>query len=390
MKVASFAPLPPAATGVADYASALLCALRRFGDATANANDADVALYHIGNNHLHRDIYRLALSRPGVVALHDAVLQHFFLGTLDRDQYVEEFVYNYGEWNRSLAESLWTNRARSAADPLYFVYPMLRRLVCASRAIVIHNPAAARVVLKHNPSVRVIEIPHFFDPPPLPDPIDTLRLRDRLGIGTRTLLVGVFGHLRESKRLPTIIRVMESLWRSGADAKLLVQGTFASSDLERSLGRYLENHPHVLRVGFLNRIEFWKWAAATDVCVNLRFPTAAETSGIAIGMMGIGKAVAFSIGEEIERIPENACLRVEPGPTEEKTLADYLGWLSGDREAAIEIGRRAAAYIRLEHALDKVAAEYWRALERAANYKDETTASVNSVVPEEPPTSGVR
>jgi hypothetical protein len=169
-----------------------------------------------------------------------------------------------------------------------------------------------------------------------------------------------------------------------------VQGTFASSDLERSLGRYLENHPQVLRIGFLNRIEFWKWAAATDVCVNLRFPTAAETSGIAVGMMGIGKAVVFSSGEEIERIPENACLRVESGPTEEKTLADYLGWLSSDREAAIEIGRRAAAYIRREHSLDKVAAEYWRALEMAAIYKDETTASVNSVVPEEPPTSGVR
>jgi glycosyltransferase involved in cell wall biosynthesis len=390
MKVASFAPLPPAASGVADYASSLLSALRRFGEVAANAQDADVALYHVGNNHLHRDIYGLALNRPGAVMLHDAVLQHFFLGTLDRDRYVDEFVYNYGEWNRSLAGSLWTNRARSAADPLYFDYPMLRRLVGASRAIIVHNPAAARIVREHDPRARIFEIHHFFSAPPLPDPIDTLRLRDRLGIGPRTLLVGVFGHLRESKRLPAIFRAMEHLWQSGANAKLLVQGNFASPDLERSLGRHLENHPHVLRIGFLNQIEFWKWAAATDVCVNLRFPTAAETSGIAVGMMGIGKAVVFSSGEELARIPDNACLRVDRGLAEEETLGDYLRWLSTDREAAIEIGRRAAAYIRREHSLDQVAAEYWRVLDMVANYKDETTASVNSVVPDEPPTSGVR
>lgn len=365
MKVAFLAPLPPAPTGVADYAAVLLGALRRFGDVTPNAEDARVALYHIGNNHLHRDIYVRALNQPGVVVLHDAVLQHFFLGTLDRERYIEEFVYNYGKWNRGLAENLWANRARSAADPRYFDYPMLKRLVCASRAIVVHNPAAGRIVREHNLQACIAEIPHFFESPSMPDQVDILRFRDRLGIGTRTLLVGVFGHLRESKRLPVILRAMERVWQAGADAKLLVQGAFASRDLERALGQKLENHPNILRTGFLERADFWKWAAATDVCVNLRFPTAAETSGIAVGMMGIGKAVVFSSGEEIARIPENACLRVDRDSAEEETLADYLRWLSADKAAAAEIGRRASEHVRREHALEKVAKEYWRVLESA-------------------------
>jgi len=74
------APLPPARTGVADYAAALLSALRRRGTVEVNPRRADVWLYHLGNNQLHRDIYRRALARPGIVVLHDAVLQHFFLG----------------------------------------------------------------------------------------------------------------------------------------------------------------------------------------------------------------------------------------------------------------------------------------------------------------------
>jgi glycosyltransferase involved in cell wall biosynthesis len=176
--------------------------------------------------------------------------------------------------------------------------------------------------------------------------------------------VGVFGHLRESKRLPAILRAMQRVWASGADARLLVQGSFASSDLERVLSPEIERDPRILRAGFLERADFWKWGSAADVCVNLRFPTAAETSGIAVAMMGIGKAAVFTSGEEIARIPEDACLRVDRGPAEEEMLTDSLRWLAADREAAIEIGRRAAAYIQQDHALELVAARYWEILSR--------------------------
>ena len=112
-------------------------------------------------------------------------------------------------------------------------------------------------------------------------------------------------------------------------------------------------------MGYLSEPDFWRYAAAVDLCVNLRYPTAAETSGIAIRMMGIGKPVIFSSGAEIARIPENACLRVETGPAEEEMLADYIAWLAQCPEAAEEIGRRAAAHISKHHALETVAAQYW-------------------------------
>src|ERR1700741_975595 len=156
-------------TGVADYAAVLDAALRKSFSDAHNASAVRLVSetpYHIGNNSWHREIYARALNRPGVVVLHDAVLHHFFLGTLSRERYIEEFVYNYGEWSRGLAEDLWANRARSGADPRYFDYPMLKRVVSVSRAIVVHNPAAERLVRRHYPEARVIEIGHFFSPPP--------------------------------------------------------------------------------------------------------------------------------------------------------------------------------------------------------------------------------
>ncbi|MDZ7640291.1 MAG: hypothetical protein U5J83_18890 [Bryobacterales bacterium] len=60
--------------------------------------------------------------------LHDALLHHLVIGTLDEGEYVEEFVYNYGGWATDLARTLWAGRARAMSDPRYFRYPLVRRL----------------------------------------------------------------------------------------------------------------------------------------------------------------------------------------------------------------------------------------------------------------------
>ncbi len=362
MKVGFFSPLPPAATGVADYSAALIRAMRAYGEVIENA-PGDVNLYHIGNNHLHREIHARALAEPGAVMLHDAVLHHFYLGTLDEAAYLDEFVYNYGEWSRGMAGEFWRNRARSGSVARYFEYPMLRRVAERARVVVVHNPAAAAQVRRHAPGARVEEIPHLFLEPPPVSRGEALELRGKWGVPAGALVAGVFGHLRESKRLSAILRAMERLWAEGSPWWLVVQGAFASSDLERALAGRLK-HPRIVRTGYLPEGEFWRWAAATDVCLNLRFPSASETSGIAISMMGVGKPVVFTAGPEIERIPENACLRVESGAAEEEHLTALLGWAAEHRPALQRIGANAAAHIKQNHDAHQVARRFWEILKQ--------------------------
>lgn len=352
--------MPPSPTGVADYSAALLAALREHGDVNLDAEKAGVHLYHIGNNHLHRDIYTRALREPGVVVLHDAVLHHFFLGTLTEQQYVEEFIHNYGAWHADLARSLWKARARSATDPRYFSYPMLKRIAERSLAIVVHSPAAAAMVLAHAPGARVHEIPHLFVPPALPPVYEVERLRARLGVSQPTFLAGVFGHLRESKRVMPILRAFHNVRRS-ADIALLVAGEFASTDLSRSVEPLLHG-PGILRVGYLPDDEFWLYASAVDACINLRYPPAGETSGIAIRFMGIGKPVLLSKGLEVSRFPASACVPLDTGPSEEPMLSAAVCWLARNPRDAREIGARAQAHVTRLHDVEVVAAKYWQIL----------------------------
>lgn len=363
MTVGFFSPMPPARTGVAAYASTLFNELRKIGDVTLGDIKADVRLYHLGNNHLHGEIYARALAGPGVIVLHDAVLHHFFLGSLSESVYLDEFVYNYGSWSAGLAGRLWRNRARSAVDPLYFQYPMLRRIVERSRAVIVHNPAAARLVRRHVPSARVFEIPHLFEPPAPPAGFDVIRLRAQLGATPSDTIYGIFGHLRESKRLMAVLDAFARLRRARERVLLLVAGDFASSDLARAAAPLLASQDGILRIDYAPETAFWLYAHAVDACINLRYPTAAETSGIAIRMMGIAKPVLLTAGEESEAFPADGVLRIDTGPAERDMLAEYMLWLARFPRDAQAIGAAARRHIAEHHAPAQVAARYWRVLE---------------------------
>lgn len=358
MKVGFFSPLPPARTGVADYSASLLRALRSSGD--VELGEGDVNLYHLGNNQLHREIYQRALEKPGVVVLHDAVLQHFFLGSFSQRDYVAEFIYNYGAWGEDLARELWRGRARSAGDPQYFRYPMLKRVAERSVALIVHNPAASAIVKAHVPDARIHEIPHLLE---LPEPAgrrEIDKLRRKMGIGEKTFLFGVFGHLRESKRLAPVLRAFHRA-RAAADIALLVAGDFVSRDLQRSLEPLLAADG-IFRVGYTPERDFWLHAAATDACINLRYPAAGETSGITVRLMGVGKPVLMSASLETSSFPDASCLRVDTGPAEEDLLMEFMVWLARFPQDARAIGERAAGHIREFHTPERVADMYWRVI----------------------------
>src|SRR5581483_8573749 len=305
--------------------------------------------------------YRRALEQPGAVVLHDSVLHHFFLGQLDEAGYMEEFVYNFGEWNRGLAGELWRGRRTSASDPRYFAYNMLRRVAERARVVIVHNSAAAAAVRRHAPEAPVVEIPHLFAPPPLPSAGEVERYRGRLGIEPATRLFGVFGYLRESKRLDSILRAFQQVHAELPHTALLVAGEFVSTDLARALEPMLAS-PGVIRLPFLSDHEFWLAASAVDAAINLRYPDAGEASGIAIRLMGIGKPIMLTDGPAIERFPEDACIRIPIGPGEVDSVKQHLILLTSIIEAGRAIGLRGARHIQQHHRVESVGNRFWEVL----------------------------
>jgi glycosyltransferase involved in cell wall biosynthesis len=218
------------------------------------------------------------------------------------------------------------------------------------------------MVREHAPHARVVEIPHLFAPPPAPDAAEIIRFRSTLGLAPRGCLFGVFGYLRESKRIMSILRAFKVVQREFPQTALLLAGEFVSPDLARAVEPLLLEQPGILRLGHLPEREFWLAASASDVCINLRYPAAGETSGIAVRLMGIGKAVMVTDGEESSRYPDTACFRIAHGVAETASLTEHSKLAASLPQTTREIGRRASGYVQSFHSLDRVADQYWETL----------------------------
>src|SRR6478752_7701674 len=119
MRVAYYSPLPPSRSGIADYSTLLLPALRERLDVVIaqpgkRPPEADVALYHVGNDpDAHGWIVDALKERPGLVVLHEYVLHHLIAGiTIGRGDgrgYLEAMERDFGVAGRLIGLGVLDN-----------------------------------------------------------------------------------------------------------------------------------------------------------------------------------------------------------------------------------------------------------------------------------------
>jgi glycosyltransferase involved in cell wall biosynthesis len=225
----------------------------------------------------------------------------------------------------------------------------------------VYNPGAAAMAREHGArDVRII--PHFFEPAERPDAASTERFRQRIGVAPGAFLFGIFGYLRETKRVLPCLGVFRRLHSVMPNTALLMAGEVVSGDLRRMLAN-IGDEPGVRRLGHLADQDFRVAAEAVDCCVNLRYPPAGETSGIAIRLMGIGKPVILTESLETSEIPSAAALRVPAGAEETDVLFRQMALVAGFPAIARQIGEEGARHIRARHGLEDAAEHYRQVIE---------------------------
>jgi glycosyltransferase involved in cell wall biosynthesis len=302
----------------------------------------DSVLYHLGNNpHFHLDIYRALLSKPGIVVLHDVVL-YFLIAGLERGGMLREFLYNYGidrvgEFFRIERESPFNDVLRYRQPERY---PFLRRILARATGIVVHSETTANAVRSAGFSGSLEVIPHLTYPAMsaalAPDAVRFVR--EELGVGDGEVLIGCFGFIGPPKRLPVLF---ETLARLGSRLrfKLLVVGE--GDDLTAEIVAHGLGDRVILQ-GFVDDGRFQLLLKATDILVNLRFPSMGEASGPLSQAMEGGVPSIVSDHAWFAELPDDVVCKVGIGPSESADLERALLDLSQrpDRRAAVAAAAR--------------------------------------------------
>ena len=369
MKVSYFSPLPPSTSGIADYSALLLPALEKLVEVevvrpgrTRPVGDADVALYHVGNNpEEHAWIVDALRRRPGVVVLHDFVIHHLVagmtIGRHDGHAYLTAMEREAGVAGRMLGWGVLEGRV----PPLWEIRPTEFPLACEvldrATGVIVHSRYVEARVREHGYDGALWHIPHPAWAAPTIEPARV----------DGAPLIGCFGHLNESKRIPQLLRAFAELRSSHPGARLLLVGAEAPGfDLDGRLDRLGLDDTGVVREPYVEEERLWALMSACDAVVQLRAPTMGETSGSAIRTLALGKPLVVSDVGWFAELPDDVALKVPVGGDEEVTaIAQSLARLAEPGVAA-RMGEAARAYVLAEHDLDRVAEQYVAALEEAA------------------------
>jgi glycosyltransferase involved in cell wall biosynthesis len=380
MRLAFFSPLNPVPSGISDYSEELLPllaqafdielvvdnyrpvnpALSRFRirpveEFKRTAREFDLVLYQMGNSSAHANIYKTLREIPGVVVMHDVVLHHLRAWqTLDRGDaagYIQAMREDYGEAGAELARL----EAKGLASLDRFDYPLNGAVVRAARALIVHSEFAARQIRPLAADTPVAVIPMGIAPMP---EISTGEARARLNLPAGAFIVAAFGEVHPFKRVTVALQAFAEYYTWHSDSLFLLIGRESPNYQVEEVIRALGLGGAVRRIGFAASDDYQNYIAAADVCLNLRYPTAGETSASLLRLFAAGKAVIVTRTGAYAELPDNVCAKIEADEYEQDLLREHLDFLARRRDVRAALGASARTFAISCHSPEQAAEAY--------------------------------
>jgi len=385
MKVAFFTPVSPQKTGIADYSEqeilpylSKFCDIDIFIDEDVKPSEKkliknfniypysdfpsleknyDIPIYQMGNNPLHRFVYDTLIQYPGIVVLHDIFL-HGFLWNIslcqgDHKKYIDMFEYCYGKKGVRIAQI-----AVSTGVFPEFEYPLIKKIIDKSLGVVSHSEYGINLIMKENREsiVRKINQPYT-----VLNEEGKMNYDSKIKTGFKLTkffpIISSFGYIFPHKRFNFILKSFKRFLERYPDAVLILVG----EDM-MNVNRLITNlglTKSVIQTGFISHLQAQQYLDVSDFCINLRYPTAGETSRSVLQIMASQKPVIVSNVGWFSELPDDSCLKVNVDEFEEDTLLEYMVALTSHEKLKNTIGKKAREYIIKQHNPDTIAHEYY-------------------------------
>jgi glycosyltransferase involved in cell wall biosynthesis len=380
--------MPPVATGIARCSADLVVALdgehdidifvdqRNLGSVSSGARFAsahdfawqhrqrpyDLIVYQLGNSSHHDYQWPYLFRHPGLVVLHDVHLHHAraacLLRTFRADDYRTEFAWNHPEASVDLAEVA----VAGFDNHFHYAWPMTRAVVEHSRLVAVHSAIAAESLRESAKGgrIRAIQLGHGTLLTDAASAEQGARARARYAIPPDAFVFGSFGALTPDKRIPQILSAFAATRAHVPSAHLLLAGAVTGELDVRRLVERLGLRDSCTVTGYLpDDADLTGCIAASDVTLNLRWPTAREVSGPWLRCIAAGRpTVTMDLAHmaDVPSIDPRTWRSNAPGGEAPCTVA--IDILDEDHSLRLAM-RRLATDASLRASLGRAARQYW-------------------------------
>jgi glycosyltransferase involved in cell wall biosynthesis len=334
----------------------------------------DQVIYQLGCSADHVPDYEKLMQCPGWAVLHELNLGGIIgARTFERGRpydYVKAVLSNEGI--RAALSVTW-RFIRTRQFPGYLEYDLSRQALLHSQGVIVHNQFMHQKIIERLKKWRarrpVHQVPMGMRPPPEISEAEIHRARQELGTEANTFVIGSFGVVHESKGILIALNAFKRLLTQFPNAiYVLVGHVEAKSAMALIQAQGLGGQ--VKLTGYVSMDNFYRYIAATDLCVNLRLPRTGGTSASLLRLMSVGRPVVISNQAQFTETPDSVCLKAESGDGAEDSIFGHMLNMATRPELAREIGTNAREYIAQHHSLERSAQAYWTALNRSPNSQE--------------------
>ncbi len=300
----------------------------------------DCVVFNVGNNQEnHGHINRLAVQVPGVLVVHDLIMQHYFAGeTFKRMRRPDLYARLVGEYYGAAGLEM-VGRSQVCCETAATVYapwdsqhvvqmPLIEPFAQTAAAVVVHSRFAADAVRRMT-DAPLLCLPLPWDQKSF-EPDEDL---EQWAVNTQSAescLVACFGHVARNKNLDQAVQAFGASRVLRARARLAIVGYTGDQAYAEQLRAQVADLGLGRVVSFafdvpddvLRRLKH-----EADIFVNLRFPNTEGASGSLVEQLNSGKPVVIHPTGSYAEIPDGAAIRVE--------RQDGVGGLVAALEAAV-------------------------------------------------------
>jgi len=309
-------------------------------------NQADATFYQMGNDpRYHHAIWQMSRQHPGVVILHDLMMQHFFSGLvfhdrgMNRREYLELVERYHGIKGRVLAEA--HVQGRLSTEELAQRCPLTEAVTENALATIVHSEAAYAALPE---DASVVQVPLCVGME-----LPTLTARE----ATEPYRISVFGFLGPNRKLPLLLRSLAT-FPDRNRFRLDIFGTMDGQEKMQQLICRLGLFEMVTLHGFASADELDVALRETDLVVNLRDPSMGEASGSQLHLWQYALPSLVTRRAWYATLPENTVAFVRP-EHEIEDIQRHLTQFLASPETYRELGRNGRRHVAENHSMESYA-----------------------------------
>jgi len=404
-RLAYVSPLPPVRSGIADYSAELLPELAKYYEIDLvldqagvdqeganrrlagfaqrspdwlreNAHLVERVLYHFGNSHAHQHMFALIRDVPGIVVLHD----FFFSGVLDnleREGYLPQVFLNALYESHGFAGLL--DHRRRGRNPAIWSYPLNRGVLDGAAGVIVHSDFSKELATNWYGApagtdwrtIALLRGRPDGGATPEQRMLARASARARLGLAPHDYLVCSFGMLGPTKLNEELLDAfLASPLAADPHCRLAYVGEndpgLYGAGLTRRIGAS-RAAGRIRITGFVDAAGYADHLAAADCAVQLRRATRGETSASVLDCLLYGLPTIANAHGATATLPAELLLRLDDAFAVDDLTAALVR-LQRDATLRSQLGQRALAHMRDEHAPARVGRLYADTIEHFTHH----------------------